>query len=60
MRCPLCESGTIVRYKDDTTGFKESSMSPCATCGLTGDGSHLKLDTAKPEYRARPNSTSKG
>lgn len=52
LKCPLCESGTIIRYKDDTPGFKESEMTPCGVCGLTGDGSSLRLETASPQFRS--------
>jgi hypothetical protein len=47
MRCPFCASGTIIREKDSTPGFRESNMTACGKCGLTGDGSYLLLETAR-------------
>lgn len=51
--CPLCLEGSIEREKDNTPGFKESTMWLCKVCGLSGDGSTLKLETANQEYRNR-------
>jgi len=45
LRCPNCQKGTIVRYKDDTPGFRESAMTACEICGLDGDGSHVHLQS---------------
>lgn len=42
--CPSCNKELIVRYKDSTHGFKESSSSKCNSCGLTGDGNYLYYD----------------
>ncbi len=47
MRCPLCGIGTIVREKDSTPGFRDSFMTKCKNCGLSGDGSYLELATAE-------------
>lgn len=49
--CPLCRTGTITRWKDNTPGFKDSLFDSCTVCGLTGDGSYLFLETAKDEYK---------
>jgi predicted RNA-binding Zn-ribbon protein involved in translation (DUF1610 family) len=49
--CPLCGEGNIIRYKDDTPGFRESNMGRCTKCRLTGDGSNLQLETADSAFR---------
>lgn len=41
LKCPSCESGTIIRYKDNTPGFKEADFTACNNCGLSGDGSWI-------------------
>lgn len=51
LRCPLCLKGVIEREKDNTPGFKESDMCSCNVCGLSGNGSMLKLETASGEYK---------
>ncbi len=51
LRCPLCIEGKIEREKDNTPGFKESTIWGCKRCGLGGDSTTLLLKTAKPEYR---------
>lgn len=47
LRCPYCQSGTIIREKDETPGFRESDMTCCEKCDLTGDGSYLDFKTIK-------------
>lgn len=47
LRCPYCSVGTIVREKDVTPGFRESDMTICKECGLTGDGAYLDFKTIK-------------
>lgn len=49
LKCPFCSKGTITREKDDTPGFRESDMTTCENCGLTGDGSYLILKTVKTD-----------
>lgn len=49
--CPLCRTGIITRWKDNTPGFKDSLFDSCTICGLTGDGWYLFLKTAKDEYK---------
>ena len=51
LRCPLCGSGIIIRWKDNTPGFKDSLFTSCTVCGLTGDGFNLFLKTANDEYK---------
>jgi hypothetical protein len=45
LRCPHCQKGTIDRERDGTPGFKDSFMSACQECGLTGDGYVLDYST---------------
>lgn len=52
LRCPLCGQGEIVRWKDATPGYKDSSMVPCTVCGLSGDGSYLDVRTAASRFRS--------
>jgi hypothetical protein len=47
LRCPYCQIGTIMREKDGTPGFKDSFMTACQNCGLTGNGSELDLNTIR-------------
>lgn len=47
LKCPYCSVGTVTREKDDTPGFRESDMTRCEKCGLTGDGSYLDFKTIK-------------
>jgi predicted RNA-binding Zn-ribbon protein involved in translation (DUF1610 family) len=51
LECPLCLQGSIVRTKDNEPGFRDSSMTKCKVCGLTGDGSKVELETARDEFK---------
>lgn len=47
LKCPYCMKGKIIRYKDNTPGYKESRFEACDICGLSGDGATLELKTIK-------------
>ena len=47
LQCPYCNKGEIIRERDGTPGFKESFFIGCTNCGLSGDGSTLKIETIK-------------
>jgi uncharacterized protein YutE (UPF0331/DUF86 family) len=47
LKCPICQDGVITREKDDTPGFRDSFITACTKCGLTGDGMYLEIRIPK-------------